>query len=255
MSSTEEESKPFLNGDHGQHDRYLGQNRRRRRDQLLHVLLFVFHTAFFILNAALFIHASPSQISDPDDFKTFSPVRSAVRYKVQDFQYSHGRSSFIGEPRPELDQAWSKLLSPSVIRITESEMRKMNKTSVAIRDGSGYLGYIEAIHMLHCVKRIHQSQYPEHYPDLKAEGELDPDHLGHCLEILREGILCNADVTVNTYHWDPNRPGRFKGNRGGARKCTDWDGISAWLETRHLDAIGNQKFLSTLVPGPGTEGP
>ena len=27
----------------------------------------------------------------------------------------------------------------------------MNKTSIALKDGSGYLGYLEAHHMLHCV--------------------------------------------------------------------------------------------------------
>lgn len=27
----------------------------------------------------------------------------------------------------------------------------MNKTSVALRDGSGYAGYLETLHMLHCV--------------------------------------------------------------------------------------------------------
>lgn len=33
-------------------------------------------------------------------------------------------------------------------------MRTMNKTSVALRDGTGYLGYPEALHQLHCVVRI-----------------------------------------------------------------------------------------------------
>jgi len=38
-----------------------------------------------------------------------------------------------------------------MVRVSEEEMRKMNKTSVALRDGGGYVGYLESHHMLHCV--------------------------------------------------------------------------------------------------------
>ena len=41
--------------------------------------------------------------------------------------------------------------SASMIKLSEDEMRKMNKTSVVLKDGSGYVGYMETIHMLHCV--------------------------------------------------------------------------------------------------------
>jgi len=40
-----------------------------------------------------------------------------------------------------------------MIRISEEEMRRMNKTSVTLKDGSGYVGYLEALHQLHCVVR------------------------------------------------------------------------------------------------------
>lgn len=39
----------------------------------------------------------------------------------------------------------------STIRLSEEEMKIMNKTSVALKDGTGYLGYLETFHMLHCV--------------------------------------------------------------------------------------------------------
>lgn len=32
-------------------------------------------------------------------------------------------------------------------------MRKLNKTSVALQDGTGYIAYLETFHMLHCVVR------------------------------------------------------------------------------------------------------
>lgn len=38
-----------------------------------------------------------------------------------------------------------------MIKISDEELRSMNKTSIALRDGSGYIGYLETLHMLHCV--------------------------------------------------------------------------------------------------------
>ena len=99
-----------------------------------------------------------------------APARSSLQYSIRKIDTHSRHSVFAGEPRPELDQAWSKLLrgmhhvsvSPvpftehhsiagSMIRLSEDEMRVMNKTSIALKDGSGYIGYLESYHMLHCV--------------------------------------------------------------------------------------------------------
>lgn len=181
-----------------------------------------------------------------------------------------------------------------MIRLTEEEMRKMNKTSVRLRDGSGYVGYIEAIHMLHCVvclgpdhciarlrlhrsqKRIYQAQYPEHYPKLQQDKDAFSMHhwstfscpwnlaaslhrcsgililtdltcsTDHCLEVLRQGIMCNADVSINTYFWE--NPRTIKGSRAKTRKCTDWSRLQAWADERTLSASDRDAFLETLVP-------
>lgn len=45
-------------------------------------------------------------------------------------------------------------LSASMIKISEEELKSINKTSIPLRDGSGYIGYLEGIHMLHCVVGI-----------------------------------------------------------------------------------------------------
>jgi uncharacterized protein (UPF0216 family) len=39
----------------------------------------------------------------------------------------------------------------SIIRLSEEEMLKMNKTSLALKDGSGYIVELAAYHELHCV--------------------------------------------------------------------------------------------------------
>ncbi|KAK1639179.1 hypothetical protein BDP81DRAFT_423609 [Colletotrichum phormii] len=40
-----------------------------------------------------------------------------------------------------------------MLRFSEVEMNRMQKTSLALKDGSGYIGYLESFHMLHCVAK------------------------------------------------------------------------------------------------------
>ncbi|KAK2606714.1 hypothetical protein N8I77_005445 [Diaporthe amygdali] len=66
----------------------------------------------------------------------------------------------------------------SMIRVSEDELKTMNKTSIALRDGSGYIAYLETLHMLHCVKRIYQFIHKEHYPDIVESEAYTNGHWG-----------------------------------------------------------------------------
>lgn len=75
-------------------------------------------------------------------------------------------------------------------------MREMNRTSSALRDGSGYAGYLEAYHMLHCVvspldivppsvsvltreqKRMYQFRHLDYYSEVEKEGFFAVPHWG-----------------------------------------------------------------------------
>lgn len=164
-------------------------------------------------------------------------------------------------------------------------MRRMNKTSIALRDGSGYIGYLEFVHMLHCVvsdplelRRIQLMVQRNASTSLNTRGiitnfrALAPSHplIGvskdtsrsctscshipvkdHCLEVLRRGIMCSADVTVNTYSW--KNPEEIKGDSSWPRKCTDWESIQVWADERAVEYVGNDDFVSILVPSHDTE--
>ncbi|KAL9107050.1 MAG: hypothetical protein Q9227_007996 [Pyrenula ochraceoflavens] len=97
-----------------------------------------------------------------------TPARSALRYKVEELPWGHVAGPYTGEPRPEVDRAWSNLLkceAPSsmlvnslidgfiatLVKISKEELVKMNRASIPLRDGTGYVGYLESNHMLHCV--------------------------------------------------------------------------------------------------------
>lgn len=41
------------------------------------------------------------------------------------------------------------------LQVQENDLRQLNKTTVALRDGSGYLASLEVLHQLHCLVRTH----------------------------------------------------------------------------------------------------
>ncbi|KAI1809103.1 hypothetical protein GGS20DRAFT_573519 [Poronia punctata] len=249
------ENQPFLvDNERACQVRPLSTRRKSFKQSLLRMncingIICVFHVGMLIGNIILLFKAKKGiaarfhdRLNDWDE-RAFSPAQSSVRYHVQFL--GQGTSQFIGEPRPELDQAWSHLLRPTMVKVSNSEMERMNKTSILFKDGSGYLGYLEAHHMLHCVKRLYQSHYPDAYPEERKHGYLSKEHQHHCLEVLREGIMCNADVSINTYFWKDTHT--IKGDRSGARRCTDWNRIQDWAEERSVKYSNIDDFLAGLV--------
>lgn len=63
-------------------------------------------------------------------------------------------NSFRGERRPELDKAWGDLLEHGNIRINEEELRRLNRSSIELHDGSGYFGKLGVYHHLHCLVSV-----------------------------------------------------------------------------------------------------
>lgn len=68
------------------------------------------------------------------------PAQSAITWETRKFEGSlETTNPYKGEPRGELDRAWNKLLEPSAIRVSKEDLDKINKTSVPLLDGSGYM--------------------------------------------------------------------------------------------------------------------
>ncbi|KAG9233644.1 hypothetical protein BJ875DRAFT_535257 [Amylocarpus encephaloides] len=84
----------------------------------------------------------------------FSPARGAVKYELVHAENDlMKKSPYAGFPSPEGDQAWRDLLRNSNIRISGDELKKLNRSSIQLQDGSGdYFGGLSAHHHLHCIK-------------------------------------------------------------------------------------------------------
>ena len=88
--------------------------------------------------------------SVPNEGKPAAIDNLVIEYTSSLFQ-NLSDSPYAGRPSPAIEAAWSDLLAPMHIRVTEAELRRDNQDSVALPEGGGYLGWLGVFHELHCV--------------------------------------------------------------------------------------------------------
>ena len=155
-----------------------------------------------------------------------------------------GHSPFIGDPRPELDEAWHSILKCTVstnlqscpslttsldtnIRIDDDTLSKINKTSIPLNDGGGgYLAALDVHHELHCLNELRKQIYRDQYPD-KHSKEKQLQHANHCIDILRQVLMCHGDVSIQVYDWIDDYRWPWP-NFNTAHTCRKWDAINGW---------------------------
>ncbi|KAI8243124.1 Oxidase ustYa [Colletotrichum sp. SAR 10_96] len=105
--------------------------------------------------------------------------------------------------------------------------------AVKINDGKGgYAGMLDIFHHLHCLRMIRIGYtldlYPAYQPMLSSQmGELVPMHIDHCIDELRQAVMCRADVTVLTSDWIDWHPKPWL-NFNVEHECVNWDKVFQW---------------------------
>lgn len=99
---------------------------------------------------------------------------------------------------------------------------------------------------------MYQSRHQDYYSDLDPHTFGLP-HWEHCLEVLRRGIMCNADLTINTFEW---QGGEIQGISSHPRTCKDWTAFEEWADARALHFNGKDPGSALLLEGEeGAHGP
>ncbi|KAF4636214.1 hypothetical protein G7Y89_g1859 [Cudoniella acicularis] len=240
--SEKNEEEPFLAGVESASDEaYNSQKEYSSRINLQkgYFIFLIVQAALLALNVSMLIFNTfhsceiKVQFAREEVEEPYSPAHAIVQYKIQSLDLTATElSPFFGEPRPELDEAWSGLTESSMVEISAQDMKIMNKSSIAIKETGGYVGYYAVYHQLHCLKRMYQMNYKEYYSDLA--GSFTMEHFQHCMEVLRQGLMCKPDLTVNTMQWEPRASLGYVGVTAWDRKCIDWDSFHAWTNTKTI---------------------
>ncbi|KAF9887066.1 hypothetical protein FE257_010560 [Aspergillus nanangensis] len=111
-------------------------------------------------------------------------------------------------------------------------------------------------HQMHCLSRVRKSLYPQRYYPNESQHEVE-HHVHHCLNVLRETILCHGDVSL-AYWWRQDysytdesgrrqytpeylqRTAKQQANDAFIKwdsqlQCRDMEPINAWMKEHKMD--------------------
>ncbi|KAH8810659.1 hypothetical protein F5884DRAFT_854037 [Xylogone sp. PMI_703] len=149
----------------------------------------------------------------------------------------NGRNEYRGPPGPEIDEAWRRIsMGVPAIRLYEHELKLLSLPietkeyyKLPEEGGGGYLAMIEVFHLLHCLdslrKLIHKDYYAEIYMSENATNR--QIHSDHCIDILRQHLMCNSDVVPVVFYNNPSQPLPFP-DFNTVQMCRKFDSILEW---------------------------
>ncbi|KAH8725903.1 hypothetical protein GQ44DRAFT_615038 [Phaeosphaeriaceae sp. PMI808] len=137
-------------------------------------------------------------------------------------------TDYMHENRNISDALWDKLDSSPIVVALDQKYTESHGLKPSIPfpwDQSKGLYHVKAFHHIHCLKNVRRAYYDalENSPDVKPL--ISPRHIDHCLDTLRQDIMCFADDTPM-----PTINERHKIGNDQPRKCKDWDALVKWTQ-------------------------
>nr|A0A8J9R8Y7.1 RecName: Full=UstYa family oxidase phomYd; AltName: Full=Phomopsin biosynthesis cluster protein Yd [Diaporthe leptostromiformis]BDA39151.1 DUF3328 [Diaporthe leptostromiformis] len=151
---------------------------------------------------------------------------------------------YVGEPSKELDWNWNQLHWGRFFLLTEDEARQAwgpgYKEYWAENEG-GYIAGLEVTHSVHCVDMLRKALRRDVYPlDSPLHG---PIHTDHCLNHLRQMILCQGDLTpIPSKYYRGITDNYIFGDM--PHTCRNWDSVREFITDRF-----NGSSAVPLAPG------
>ncbi|KAF2106023.1 hypothetical protein BDV96DRAFT_607804 [Lophiotrema nucula] len=176
-----------------------------------------------------------------------APANEAVQYAPKRIWQDGDYSPYHKEPGPEIDALWNDLLTGQIVRVSPEEMKLQseNLTNRVQLDDGDYLGTMSVWHSLHCLDRlrkvIHMDYYHSRIPEYNFNtGMWTKAHSDHCIERLRDDIMCHPNVAIYIPVWDESGlfPDGMRMITNGETKCVNWDALDQWARKRALSAGG-----------------
>ncbi|KZT37787.1 hypothetical protein SISSUDRAFT_819927 [Sistotremastrum suecicum HHB10207 ss-3] len=169
----------------------------------------------------------------------YSPAQGAVKYERRVFDVLGTVTKYHGPPTDETDEAWDNLYMIGLSRINEVEASQIaNWTERIPNDEDHFIISLDVFHQLHCLNHIRRALSPERYGPQMHTAPIIPggppfDHVDHCLNILRESVVCNADITPNVFQWNEEKKQIFP-HFDSVHTCRNWESIMEWARGRKL---------------------
>lgn len=182
----------------------------------------------------------------------YSPLLSEVdiHYAPVEFNGTFMTEDVYRRPAsPEVDAAWEALgvdYRAGVISTEEGLLSGLTLGHVqrADRYGGGFFVNVEGMHHLHCLNLMRKSLYYNYpyYKDLGTHAFKNDDqilqlHISHCVDTLRQVLMCNVDTGVLGQVWyNPHKPAAFP-DFHTTHTCKNYDVVRQWAEEHQAPPV------------------
>ncbi|KAB2568586.1 hypothetical protein BFW01_g352 [Lasiodiplodia theobromae] len=209
---------------------------------------FAFTTALLVFRDKLHASHFPESGSFSAGFKTeFGPVKPLIKEEPVMFWggprwYDNGTGyklhnpsepEYVGPPNDDMDEAWETLLKGRYFTITDEEAVATFGPSHQVHNHSnvGYLMGLDVYHTLHCVDQLRRMLDREHYFGPGKMKYPERGHRDHCLDHIRQQLMCHADLTPIPVIWYEGH-GRSFVQSDVVHTCRNWGALQKFMHTR-----------------------
>ncbi|KAG9220404.1 hypothetical protein CCMSSC00406_0006669 [Pleurotus cornucopiae] len=174
----------------------------------------------------------------------YSPAQDAISYKYYRFfnGFEGDISPFQAPPSAELDARWAGLYDFGISRIPRFQAARLpNRTEEIPGDEGNFIIELDVFHEIHCLNQIRKALYPDHYPDMRMDDPSTAEHVNHCIDSIRQSLMCSSDVSTIVWQWDAAVRRAFpKGSV--VHRCRDFERIKEWA----LERRTKEKYNTSL---------
>jgi hypothetical protein len=213
---------------------------------------FAFTSTFLLFRPLVVIGHNDIVLADPfsTGFSTeFNPIKPYIKEKPLKFYggprwykngtgyhvHSPNEPTYVGPPDEEMDKAWDTLLKNRYFTVTEEEAEMTFGKPHGVynhTNGDGYLVGLDVLHTLHCVNQLRKALDKDYYYNKQTKkGYPDRAHRDHCLDHIRQQLMCHADLTPIPVIWYEGL-GRSFVQSDVVHTCRDWDSIKEFVASR-----------------------
>ena len=145
-----------------------------------------------------------------------------------------------------MDAAWDRVSRNGFFAISAEELVQLGKDpifSIPTDEEWGfpadsYMMHIDVFHQIHCLNALRKGLITNYQYYWGARWGLEPpatfaNHLNHCVDILLQNLMCDADVEPVTYVWHEDQPMPYP-DFGVYKQCRDFDRLLEWHDANQI---------------------
>jgi len=159
------------------------------------------------------------------------------------------RSPYHGPPDDEIDVRWKDLYRDLIHIMPASQLGSLPNATFVFPppDKDRALLQLNIFHVLHCLNTVRKFAYPERYPEIIAgrfqfvgKDRIELDHVDHCINAVRQSLMCNADISPDVWQSRRNPKTGYKISEihfNSLHTCRNYNVIQKWAHERTPKAM------------------